>query len=46
MNSNPILNAYFAYWLKGDLDSAMNMLIPGLRDREVVFGYMDDVSYN
>ncbi|KAF2012803.1 hypothetical protein BU24DRAFT_259053 [Aaosphaeria arxii CBS 175.79] len=45
MDSNPILNVGFAYRLKGDLKSALDILTAGLKDRESVFGPMDSVSY-
>ncbi len=45
MDSNPILNVGFAYWLKGDLKSASEILTAGLKDRESLHGYMDSVSY-
>lgn len=45
MDSNPILNCSFAYWLIGDLTSAENLMLPGLRDREAMHGLHDTISY-
>lgn len=45
IDSNPLLNVGFAYWLKGDLERSLGILTEGLKDRESVYGYMDSVSY-
>lgn len=45
IDSNPLLNVGFAYWLKGDLESSLKILTEGLKDRELVYGYVDSVSY-
>ncbi|KAI1456285.1 P-loop containing nucleoside triphosphate hydrolase protein [Annulohypoxylon moriforme] len=44
--SLPLVNLGLTYWLRGKLDEASEVLELGLKDREELFGYMDNYSFH